>query len=87
MASCDPLTILIAPPDGGRRSELKAQLEEIDHSVGAEAENAAELIGEAIREKPNLIENDAYRAVQKLANDDRKSLVEVAKAILIAQKI
>lgn len=65
--------------------ELKDQVASLEDAL--ESRKIIERAKGVLMHSKDLSENDAYRALQKLANDERKKLVEVAKAVLIAQKI
>lgn len=65
--------------------ELRGQVETLQNAL--EARKIIERAKGRLMETRGLTEGDAYRALQKLANDQRRRLVEVAEAVLIAAEL
>jgi AmiR/NasT family two-component response regulator len=89
----DVVVLAAGPPDGGGGvEELKPELDAIrreneDLKKAIESRKLVERAKGVLMERHGLSEAEAFRRIQKTAMDSRRPMIEVARALLLVERL
>lgn len=88
----DVVVLAAGPPGGGGVEELKPELDAIrreneDLKKAIESRKLVERAKGVLMERHGLSEAEAFRRIQKTAMDSRRPMIEVARALLLVERL
>lgn len=88
----DVVVLALGPPDGGGAEELTSGLDAVrreneDLKKALESRKLVERAKGVLMERHGLSEAEAFRRIQKTAMDSRRPMIEVARALLLVERL
>ena len=88
----DVVVLAVGPPDGGGAEEPGQEFEAVRREneglkKALEARKLVERAKGILMERHGLSEAEAFRRIQKTAMDSRRRMVEVARALLLVERL